>query len=131
VRALREYISRTSEIRKGRMRLFISIQPNRSTDISNQTLSKWVRVLVQQVYKTANVDALRTFKVSAHQVRHISMSLASAFNVSLEQIVRAGMWTNTSTFTSFYLSGATSSVLQAKRFKLGPLIIAQSAVNKS
>ena len=131
VRAVREYISRTREVRRGRNQLFISVQPNRSSDISTQTLSHWVKGLIQQVYKTADIDALRTYKVSAHQVRHISMSLASAYNVGLETIVRSGMWTNPSTFTNFYLSGAASSVLQAERFRLGPLIIAQSVVNTS
>ena len=131
VRAIREYISRTREFRKGRNRLFISVQPNRSTDISPQTMSIWVKSLIQQVYKTADIDALRLYKVSAHQVRHISMSLASAYNVGLETIVRSGMWTNPSTFTNFYLSGASTSVLQAERFRLGPLIIAQSVIHTS
>jgi hypothetical protein len=93
-------------------------------------MSKWVKCLIQQVYKSAQIDALRTYKISAHQVRHISMSLASAYNVNLETLVRSGMWTNSSTFTSFYLSNATTTLLQANRFRLGPLIAAQSMVNK-
>jgi len=130
VRALREYISRTEPHRGGRKRLFISTQMNRRSDITTQTLSTWVKMLIQQVYNKAEVDALRLYKVSAHQVRRISVSLASTFNVSLEAWVRSGMWTNASTFTNFYLSNASATMLQAKIFKLGPLIAAQSVVNQ-
>ena len=38
VRALREYSTPTASIRRGRNRLFVSIQPNRISDISGQTV---------------------------------------------------------------------------------------------
>ena len=129
VRMLRVYLDRTSAFRRGRRRLFISFQPNRESEISIQTLSIWVKDLIQHVYQTADIDALRLYKVTAHQVRHISMSLASAYNVSLEAVVRSGMWTNSSTFTNHYLADARSTTRQVDRFRLGPLIAAQSVVN--
>ena len=110
-------------------RLFLSYQTNRSTDITRQTMSGWVKCLVQYIYKFAGVDARRAYRVSAHQVRHIGVSLSSAFNVSLESIIRAGMWNNHSTFTHHYLSNASTEMAQARGFRLGPLVSAQAVVN--
>ena len=128
VRALRIYLDRTKAIRKSRNRLFISYQPNRVTDISPITLSRWVKVLVRSVYKESGADDRCTYKISAHQVRHISMSLASRSNIPLEYIVRAGMWTNSTTFIGYYLSNAAELQDQSARFRLGSLIVAQTKV---
>lgn len=131
VRALRIYLERTRPFRQGRKRLFISYQTGRTSDITRQTLSGWVKCLVQYTYKFAGVDARRLYRISAHQVRHIGVSLASATNVNLETLVRAGMWSNSTTFTNFYLSNATTVIQQSGRFRLGPLVAAQAVVGVS
>lgn len=128
VRALKIYIDRTRSIRKDRKRLFISYQPNRATDISTATLSRWVKVVVRTVYAESGADDRVTYKISSHQIRHISMSLAARSNIPLEYIVRAGMWTNSTTFIGFYLSNAAELQDQSSRFRLGPLVVAQAVV---
>ena len=129
VRAVKSYVARTNSFRHGRNKLFISFQQKRLSNISNTTLSLWVKELVRLVYSESGADELVTFRISAHQVRHIAMSLAATSLVPLESLIRAGMWTNPNTFLAYYLSEASELVAQAGRFRLGPLVTAQSIVN--
>ena len=130
VRAVRVYIRRTAPFRRGRNKLFISFQRRRTTDITAQTLSIWFRSLVQHIYNSADIDALNLYKVSTHQARHVAMSLASSYNVSMETLIRAGMWVNSTSFTNYYLSDALVVVREAQRFRLGPLVTSQTVVQE-
>lgn len=125
VRVVRQYITCSNTYRRGRHRLFLSFQRQRSSNITNQTLSLWVKLLVRAVYAESGAESRDIYRISAHQVRHISMSLASHVGAPLESLVRAGMWTNPNTFISHYLSEATELVAQTGRFRLGPLVSAQ------
>lgn len=128
VRAIRVYLERTRSFRRGRKKLFISYQRGRNSEITTATLSIWVKRLVQSVYTESGAADRVTYKITAHQIRHISMSLASKCNIPLESLIRAGMWANPTTFLNYYLSDATETLAQTGRFRLGPLIVAQSVV---
>jgi hypothetical protein len=84
--------------------------------------------MVKLAYTESGAEDRVTCKVSAHQIRHVSMSLASKANVPLEGLVRAGMWTNATTFLGFYLSDAAEALAQSGRFRLGPIVTAQSII---
>jgi len=129
VRALRRYIGVTKAFRRDRKRLFISYQRNRISDISTATLSNWVRLLVRLVYRESGADDRTQYKISPHQIRHLAMSMASKGTVPLEDIVRAGMWSTPTTFVSYYLSDASEVMAQSGRFRLGPIVTAQSIVS--
>ena len=76
----------------------------------------------------SGTDDHTLFKVSLHQIRRLSMSLASKGNIPLESILRAEMWTNPTTFLEFYLKDASEALAQSARFRLGPIAAAQSVV---
>ena len=128
VRAVRIYVARTNRYRHGRNRLFLSYQMSRTTNITTSTLSLWVKLLVRSVYTESGAESRDIYKISAHQLRHVAMSLASRTGSSLESIIRAGMWTNPNTFISYYLSQVTEVVAQTTRFRIGPIIAGQSVV---
>ena len=128
VRAVRLYVQRTNSFRRNRQRLFISFQPSRTTNITNATLSLWVKLLVRLVYTETGAESRDIYRITAHQVRHIAMSLAARVGTPIDAIVRAGMWTNPNTFISYYLSPAAEQISQSGRFRLGPIIAAQSTI---
>src|SRR6056300_877786 len=128
VRALKVYIDRTKSFRGNRKRLFLSYQKHRVSDISNATLSLWVKMVVRLAYSESGAADQLLYKVSAHQLRHVSVSLAAKVNTPLESIIRAGMWTNPTTFHGMYLSDASELLAQTGRFKLGPLVMAQNII---
>lgn len=131
VRAVRLYVARSNLYRRGRHRLFLSFQRQRTTNITNNTLSVWVKLLVRTVYVESGAESRDLYRISAHQVRHIAMSLASRMGAPMEELVRSGMWTNPTTFLSHYLSDASELVAQTGRFRLGPLVSAQVTVRPS
>ena len=56
-------------------------------------------------------------------MRSLAASLAEASGASLDDIMKAGMWTSHNTFTSFYLTEVTTLRDQLKT--LSPLVVAQ------
>ena len=62
---------------------------------TNDTLARWVKMTLQ--YSGINLD---TF--AAHGCRSASTSKAATAGVSLDRILMAGQWSNTSTFYSYY-----------------------------
>ena len=62
---------------------------------TNDTLARWVKMTLQ--YSGINLD---TF--AAHSCRSASTSKAATAGVSLDRILKAGQWSNTSTFYSYY-----------------------------
>jgi integrase len=128
VRALRSYLKRTEPFRNKRNRLFLSYQRERRTDVTLATLSLWVKMVVKLAYSESGANDQMLYKVTAHQLRHVSMSLASRVNAPLEVLIQAGMWTNATTFHNFYLADASEASAQSGRFRLGPLVAAQSIV---
>ena len=128
VRSLRYYTDRVKHLRGNRNRLFISCQLNRKTDISVNSITVWVKKVVAQIYANASPDLCRLFKVTPHQLRHVSVSIASSKNCPLEDILSAGMWTNANTFLAHYLHNVETILTSEGASRLGPLVMAQSRV---
>ena len=123
VRAYLAYVKRTKPFRGDRKELFISVQENRKTSLSVNTLTGWVKRLITDIYATAHPDTKRLHDIRPHQIRSLATSLAEASGASLDDIMKAGMWTTHNTFTSFYLTDVTT--LREKLLTLSPLVVAQ------
>ena len=88
------YIQRTALLRKAHTRLILTTKkPFRPA--SKNTISRWVKHLLH----LAGVD---TTVFSAGSTRSASTSKAKSQGAPLDQILRMGGWTNSSTFTKFY-----------------------------
>jgi integrase len=129
VRSVRFYIERVKHLRGTRKRLFISYQLNRKSDISVSSITVWVKKVVAQIYANASSDICRLFKVTPHQLRHVSVSIASSRNCPLEDILSAGMWTSPTTFLSHYLHNMDTVLMSEGASRLGPVVMAQSRVS--
>ena len=92
-----EYLDRTARLRGTRKNVFKFFlthgKPNHNA--SRDSIKRWTH----EVMANAGID-LSIF--SAHSTRHASTSAASVSNVHLDTILRAGGWSNPSTFTRFY-----------------------------
>ena len=127
VRSLKIYLSKTEGIARDKKLLFVSYKPGHRGDIHKNTLSGWVRKLIQFVYKTASGDVIPLANVSVHEIRAQAASLAFRGNSDLEDILQACTWASESTFSDYYLRDL--EVIQAGLRKLGPLVAAQTIVN--
>jgi integrase len=123
VRAYQLYLKRTKSFRGDRTELFISIQEKRKTSLAVNTLTGWVKRLISDIYQTAHPETKRRHSIRPHDVRSLATSLAEASGASLDDIMKAGMWTSHNTFTSFYLTEVTT--LRDQLMALSPLVVAQ------
>ena len=105
VRAVRLYLDKTKNIRKGKKLLFVSYQKNFPKDIASSTISFWIKKCIKMCYElhVAEVPTDPTFKIKAHDVRAFAASLADMSKVPLQDVMEACSWSSHNTFTSFYL----------------------------
>lgn len=126
VRAVRTYIHRTTPLRRGRKRLFLSIQKNSEKEISRDSISRWIVTLISEAISHAGSHSTlrRIAGVSAHQVRAMATSWAAYSGFDLSTVKRSAFWKGHSTFSSFYLRDLSAQVGEISA--LCPLVAAQS-----
>lgn len=127
VRALKVYLSRTSSMRQGKRLLFISHKPGHSKDIHPNTISGWIRKLIQFAYANADSHTAKLAGTTTHTIRGLAASLAFRGASSMEDILKACSWKSHNTFTHHYLKEVSG--LMDGLHKLGPLVVAQKVVS--
>ena len=113
VRALRYYLDRTKDLRKGKDLVFVSFRKSFQKDIVPATISSWIKQTVVLCYNLSDEEAQ-----NLHQV----MS-----GVSLDQILSACHWKAHNTFTQFYLKDLAWA--DSELYHLGPIVAAQQIHN--
>ena len=126
VRCLKVYLSRTKPFRERKRLLFISLQKNKSSDISKNTISGGIRSLLYTIYSNANKDAATLVGRCTHTIRAMTASLAFSTQVDLDEILKACSWKNHATFSEFYLKDMTQ--VREDIHSLGSLVVAQKVV---
>lgn len=88
------YIRKTRELRKDN-KLFIScIAPFKG--VSRDTISRWIKTVL-------NLAGVDVSKYTSHSTRSASTTAMYSRGASMDCIMQAAGWTNTSTFSKFYL----------------------------
>ena len=123
VRSVREYLRRTRDSRPEFPRLFLSTGLRRKM-VSRNTISFWLREVIRRAYVSSGEDPPR--RIRAHETRGIAPSVAFKRNYAVGQVMRAGVWSRQTTFTSFYLRDVTHRSLDT--FSLGPVVAAQQVL---
>ena len=123
VRALRYYLDKTQDLRKGKELVFVSFKQGFNKDISPATISSWIKQTVVLCYDLSDQDSLTLHQVKAHDVRAFAASKAFQGGISLDQILAACHWKSHNTFTQFYLKDVAWA--DKELFHLGPVVAAQ------
>ena len=92
VRALRYYLDRTKDLRKGKELVFVSFRKSFQKDIVPATISSWIKQTVLLCYQLSDEDTQNLLQVKAHDVRAFAASKAFQGGVSLDQILSACHW---------------------------------------
>lgn len=125
VRALRRYKTVSDAYRSSKqVRLIISYCKNRSTDISKQTISNYLKVLVMEAYEAA-VGQPRPGQVRGHDIRAVAASLRAMRCCSMEELLASGMWSSMDTFLSYYAKSFSLDEL-TKLYSLSPFVVGQA-----
>ena len=126
VRALKYYLKLVEPRRRGRKRLFIPIKG--SPDVSQSSISRWIRCVIRKAYAGLSNWDMKMMKIKAHEVRALSSTWAYLNSVPLDEVMRAAYWHSESTFSSFYLRSLGSQENDLR--SLGPLVAAQTVTGK-
>lgn len=94
VTVLKEYLHRTSRLRKDNDSLFISYV-NPHGPVSRSTISRWLKTLML----TAGIDIN---KYTVHSIRSASVSKAKLCCVPIESILKTAGWSTEKTFARYY-----------------------------
>jgi hypothetical protein len=127
VRCLKVYRKRTKEIRGERKKLLIHFQKNRKNEIHTNTVSSWVKQLLEFCYNNPSKTALELTGTGAHEIRRFASTLVFRGCTSVEDLLKVGNWKSHSTFTDFYLKDL--SWLDGKGLRsVGPFVAGQKVV---
>lgn len=125
VRALRYYLDRTKDVRKGSEQLFISWNKTEGKGVCKNTLASWVKNVILGAYKDTTLELPQA---SSHEIRALALSTAFYGNTSMDDIVTAGRWQSQTTFTSFYLRDMGQDLDGV--YQLGPVVAGQQVVSR-
>jgi hypothetical protein len=126
VRALRRYMAVTRYATRKSDRLFISCRPERTTDISKNTVAFWLKGTILAAYRSVGRPPPSSHR--PHEIRALAATMSLQHNIPVTQILKGCFWAAESTFSSHYLRNL--SVLDVEGVhRLGPLIAAQSVIN--
>ena len=104
VRAIRMYLLRSKPLRTPQKKaFFISYDKRKTTDITTNTVSNWIKNAIKMAYVNAEADDRSLAKITAHEVRALAASTAFRTNLSLTSINQACYWRGHNTFSSYYL----------------------------
>ena len=123
VRALRFYLKRSEQLRRGCKSLFIPIRgKSPSGRLSPNTVSSWLKQCIRLAYDSVgrNEDLSRLHSVRAHEVRALSASWDILKNVAVTEIMAACRWRSHNTFSAFYLRDLVEMEGKLLAFKLVP-----------
>ena len=124
VRCLRFYLKRVKPFRKAaHRRLFISYNPEYTSDISLATLSRWLMEVIKQAYQSDSLP----ITPRVHEIRAWSASLAFKHSVPLNAILEAAFWRSESTFINYYLRDVRRA-REDGSFGVAAAVVAQATV---
>lgn len=101
------------------------MNPNFSKDVSSNTFSRWVSLVVRQAYSS---EGLTLPSHRAHDLRAWSASLAAAKNVAIHEIMAAAYWKSENTFINYYLRDC-SLRRENGTHSISALVVAQRALH--
>ena len=110
----------TSSYCQNRTRLFLPIKGNQ--DISKASVLRWVSYTIKLAYRKRTHRGISFLKIKAHEVKALS-SWAFFDKVPCDEILKAAVWNQSSTFAKFYMSQQAANL-----HTLGPIVVAQKMV---
>ena len=115
----------TSSYCPDRTRLFLPIKGNH--EISKTSVSRWIAYTIKLAHRKLTQRDSSFLKIKAHEVRVLSSSWSFIDKVPLNDILKAAVQNQSSTFAKFYLSDILSQQV-TNLHQLGPVIAAQKVV---
>ena len=124
IRALKFYLKMTKPYHQNRTRLFLPIKGKQ--EFSKSSVSRWISYTFKIAYRKLTCKDFPFLKIKAHVVRALSSSWAFFDKVPLNEILKAAVLNQSSTFAKFYLRDMPQQLQNLQDF--GPIVVAQKVV---
>ncbi len=129
VRAIKCYLSRSKEFRKGRQELFVPYKSGAIQSIAPATISSWIQKTIKLAYDDVTNEEAALGQARAHDLRAVAASWNLHCSIPLSEILKAAQWRCHTTFTSFYLQDM--SLQEEDIWRLGPICTGQSITSST
>ena len=93
--------------------------------MTKASVSRWEAYTIKLAYRKLTRRDFSFLKIKAHEVRVLSSSWAFFDKVPLNEILKAAVWNQSSTFSKILLERYVSA---NGKFTLGPILVAQKVV---
>ena len=133
VHTLRVYKNVSDRYRSPKQkRLIISFVKGRDTDLAPQSVSNYLKWLVEQAYAdtAATGQLAKKFSMTPHDLRGVATSLKAMTQVTTRELMAAGTWSSMNTFLKCYVKSFSRSELTGL-YELGPFIAAGTCVTEA
>ena len=130
VRTLQIYLTESNKYRsEGQQRLIISYVKNKVDDIKKQTVSNYLKLVVERAYAASagDVEVQQLYQMKAHDLRGIAASLKASRNATMGEILSSGVWQSASTFLKHYVKHFSRDEL-SNLYSLGPFVAAEKVI---
>ena len=114
----------TRPYRQNRTRLFLPVKGKQ--DISKSSVSRWISYTIKLSYSIGTSKDFPFLKIKAHEVRALAFPWAFFDKIPLNEILKAAVWNQSSTFAKFYLQDMSQQL--ENLHNLGPIVVAQTVV---
>ena len=114
----------TRPYHQNRTRLFLPIKGKQ--DISKSSVSRGISYTIKLAYRKHTSKDIPFLKIKAHEVRALSSSWAFFDKVPLNEILKAAVWNQSSSFAKFCLRDMSRQLQNLHH--LGPVVVAQKVV---
>ena len=114
----------TRPYRQNRTRLFLPVRGKQ--DISKSSVLRWISYTIKLACRKLTHKDFPFLKIKAHKIRALSSSWAFFDKVPLNEILKAAVWNQSSTFAKFYLRDMSQQLQNLHN--LGPIVVAQKVV---
>ena len=94
--------------------------------VSQNTISFWLWSVINHANISASAVECRDLRVKAHEVLKVATSLLFRRNCAVHQVLKAGIWSTHSTFSSFYPRYVSHRHLNTLSF--GSVVVAQQVM---
>ena len=103
---------------------------NKADDIKKQSISNYLKLLVQQAYSDSakNPTVCQEYSMRSHDLRGIAASLKASKNATMGEILASGVWASASTFLTHYVKHFSRDELSSL-YSLGPFVAAETIIN--
>ena len=97
-----------------------------SRPASKNALAYFLKSTILEAYQNVSEETMRLCRVTPHEIRALSASLAFTHNLAMDTVLEAAQWRSNTVFTAHYLKDVSIQYQNCRA--LGPIVAAGTVI---